>query len=351
MRSLLKHPFVIRMLHWEYWSSTLIYLPLYPYWLWLSIRARSFFFLTAANPAIRNGGFIMERKTDVYNLLPSHLYPTTVLIQNGTDADDALLAMQQAGITFPIIAKPDIGERGLGVKKILNRDQLCDYAARMPVPWLIQEFVSWPHEAGIFYYRLPGTDTGHITGIVNKSPVCVTGDGTATIADLVKKHDRYILQWQQIATLCADKLHTIPATGETVILLPYGNHSRGSMFTDETFRVTQKLTDTIHRICSQIPEFYYGRLDIRFDSWEALERGEDISIIEVNGSGSEPTHIYDPEHSIFFAWREIIKHWKILYTISSMNNKKGVPYLSLSQGRKEVASFREIDALLSVRVW
>jgi hypothetical protein len=107
----------------------------------------------------------------------------------------------------------------------------------------------------------------------------------------------------------------------------------------------------MNRICNRVPEFYYGRLDIRFKDWESLARGEDFSIIEVNGSGSEPTHIYDPQHSIFFAWREIIKHWKILYQICKANNKKGVKYLTLAEGRREIKSFKEIDLQLSARTW
>jgi hypothetical protein len=135
------------------------------------------------------------------------------------------------------------------------------------------------------------------------------------------------------------------------VLVPYGNHSRGSKFLDETYRVTDKLTETMERICSRIPEFYYGRLDVRFESWAALEQGLNFSIIELNGSGSEPTHIYDPAHSLFFAWREILKHWKVLYAISKSNHQKGVPYTTLAQARKDVKRFSEIQALLEQRTW
>jgi hypothetical protein len=88
----------------------------------------------------------------------------------------------------------------------------------------------------------------------------------------------------------------------------------------------------INEICDLIPHFYYGRLDIRYQSRELLEREIAFSVIEVNGAGSEPTHIYDPRHSIFFAWKEIVRHWKILYSISRANHRLGHPYLSLSVG-------------------
>ena len=351
MKRLLRTTFFIRLRNWEYWPSWVVYTPIFPYWLWLSLKARSFYFLTAANPRIKNGGFIMESKKDVYDLLPPHVYPKTFLLDSVAPREAATDIISSAQLSFPIICKPDIGERGLGVKKIKNMEELQQYATAIPVSFLMQEFVPYDNEVGIFYYRIPGSDDGCISGIVNKEPVTITGDGVSTIADLVRNNDRYLLQWKQIVTIHGQRLSDVPASGERIELIPYGNHSRGSKFTDETKRVTKKLNDTIHRICSQIPEFYYGRLDIRFKSWEALERGEDLAIIEVNGSGSEPTHIYDPKHSIFFAWREILKHWKILYTISIANNKKGVPYTTLAAGLQDRNAFMNIDKLLSAQTW
>lgn len=351
MKNPLHNAFIVRLLHWEYWNSNIIYAPLLPYWVWLSLKSRSVYFLTAANPKIRNGGFIMESKKDIYDLLPKQLYPVTVLCKPATPLPVIINSLSQANISFPLIAKPDIGERGLGVKKIDSMEALQQYAETIPVPFLIQEFVAYEREAGIFYCRLPGNVNGYISGIVYKEPVSITGDGISTLAMLVKENSRYLLQWDQIKHMYAGKLDSIPAKGETQVLIPFGNHSRGSKFTDETFRATEKLTATINRICKQIPDFYYGRLDIRFKSWEALEQGEDFSIIEVNGSGSEPTHIYDPAHSIFFAWREIIKHWKVLYAISKENNKNGTPYTTWAKGREERRAFKQIDALLSARVW
>ncbi len=98
------------------------------------------------------------------------------------------------------------------------------------------------------------------------------------------------------------------------------------------------LRHRLNAICGQIPEFYFGRLDIRYRSLELLEAGKDFSIIEVNGAGSEPTHMYDPRHSLFFAWKEIVRHWIILFKISRANRRRGYPYLSFSEGLR---MFRE----------
>lgn len=346
MNRLFHNPFFIRLFNWEYWNSTIVYLPLYPYWLLLSIRARSFFFLTAANPSIRNGGFIMESKYDVYKLLPANLYPATYYCKKGMAVDVVIESMNKQHIHFPVIAKPDHGERGLGVKKIYTAEELDAYTARMPVSFLVQEYVPMENEIGLFYYRMPDERAGVISGIVNKEPVAIFGDGKHTIAQLAKQNPRYLLQWKQIYKLYKEHVHSIPHEGEKIVLIPYGNHSRGSKFTDVSYKITETLTATIDNVCRNIEGFYFGRLDIKFNSWEDLENGINFSIIELNGSGSEPTHIYDPSHSILFAWKEIIRHWNILFRICKANNKNGTAYLTLQQGRREVAAFKAIEAQL-----
>ncbi|HVZ25798.1 MAG TPA: hypothetical protein VG842_07085, partial [Sediminibacterium sp.] len=130
-------------------------------------------------------------------------------------------------------------------------------------------------------------------------------------------------------------LNQVPGAGENIVLVPFGNHARGAKFLDVSSMADAALEKVINDICTQIPGFYYGRLDIRFASWEELRAGRKFSIIELNGSGSEPTHIYDPSHSIFFAWKEIIRHWGILCRISRENHRRlNLPYLHWRQGVK-----------------
>lgn len=346
-----KHPFFIRLRHWEYWNSRIIYAPIYPYWLWLSIRARSFFFLSAANPRIHNGGFIMESKMAVYKQMPADIFPVTALLPQHAPLSVIVTAMEQSGLTFPLIAKPDYGERGLGVKKMLDLASLVDYAAKMPVPFLIQAFVPYPLEAGVFFVRLPGEPDGRITGIVNKQPVAVTGDGVRTLEQLVFAEPRYILQWLFIKKEFSSRLSEVLANGSQLILVPYGNHSRGSLFTDETRRLNPRLEAALLHICNSVPAFNFGRLDILFKDWASLELGTELSVIELNGSGSEPTHIYDPGHSIFKAWREIARHWYWLYRISHHQIKNGTRSLTLLEGFREITLFRNIERQLSSVHW
>lgn len=340
LRNLLrKSPALIRLLHWEYWPFHVVYGPIYLYWLWLCLRARSFFFFNAANPGIRNGGFLMESKKEIYDLLPPAYYPQTVLVKAESGRNDLLIALGQTSLSFPLIAKPDIGMRGLAVQKLETFEELVAYAANSLVDFLVQAFVPWEKEAGIFYYRYPDEEKGRVSGIVAKEFLTVTGDGKSTVKELLLRDTRHVLQLPVLENLFPEKLQTVPAERETVLLVPYGNHARGAKFTDITCLADGELEHTMDSICRQVPGFYYGRLDIRYRDWEALKQGRDFSVIELNGAGSEPTHIYDPSHSLFFAWKEIIRHWRVLFHISRKNYRlQNGGYLPVAQG---IAMFRQ----------
>jgi hypothetical protein len=326
--------FWIRLRHWEYWPFECVYLPLVPLWLWLSIRARSFLFFSAANPGIQYSGFIHERKSDIYPLLPEGLYPKSVHCKTGISADEINSALRHSSLDFPLIAKPDIGERGIQVKLLRTPAQLEAYRSRSRVDFLLQEYIDYPHEIGIFYYRIPGNAEGRISGIVGKEFLSVNGDGKTSLLSLLMQNDRAILQLPALVKVLGDQFKSIPEKGKRLTLVPYGNHSRGSRFIDLHSHITPKLTDVIDKVCTQVPGFYFGRLDIRFKNWEELEAGRHFSIIELNGTGSEPTHIYDPGHSLFFAWREIYRHWKIVFKISMVNVRSGKqPLMSLKEGQ------------------
>jgi hypothetical protein len=333
-----KKPFWIRLLNWEYWSFNVVYLPIYPVFIFLCLRARSFFFYAASNPKIKNGGFLGESKKDIYVLVPAQWQPRAFFFPAGSKPDLVLDKLLRAGFRFPLIGKPDIGARGRGVKKLDDKEALLFYVTSAKVDFHVQEFISYENEAGIFYYRYPGQEKGNISGIVHKEFLKVTGNGHDTVRELLKVTPRAILQLPQLEMTEPDKLDYVPAGGEVFTVVPYGNHARGAMFLDDSGSVNAKLVLAIDDICRQIPLFYFGRMDIRYQSRELLDEGKSFYILEVNGAGSEPTHIYDPRHSIFFAWKEIIRHWIILYKISRANHKLGYPYLSVSEG---IAMFKK----------
>lgn len=338
---LLRRPFFIRLLHWEYWSFSALYGWVYPVWILFAIRARSFFFFAAANPRITNGGLLGESKKDIHNIMRRDLYPATIHFDTGTKADDVIRKLQEEGFTYPLIGKPDTGGRGRGVKLLENEEDCMDYVTRAAVDFHIQQFIPYDKEAGIFYYRLPGEKYGHITGIVRKEFLTVTGDGSSTIRQLLMKDDRSVLQMSSLQNIYGSDLDIVLANGEKKLLVPYGNHARGAKFLDDTHLADKQLTEVVNHICSGIDEFYFGRLDIKYDNWQDFKNGKKFSVIEVNGAGAEPTHIYDPRHSIFFAWKEIVRHWLILNKVSILNHKRGVRYLTVKEGLKMFRDDRE----------
>jgi len=333
IKNFLYRPFFIRLFNWEYWPFHVVYGPMYFYWLWLCIRSRSFFFFNTSNPGIKNGGFLMESKWDIYNMLPKGYYPETLFFTAGTRPGEVVEIIYQHHLSYPLVGKPDIGMQGIAVKKLDNEKQLVAYIMETKVDFLVQEFVPFQQEVGIFYYRFPGERKGHISGIVSKEFLAVKGDGFSSIKELLMKDKRYILQLPVLKKAYGFTLNkTLPA-GEELVLVPYGNHVRGAKFVDASHLTDEKLTDSIDKVCRQVKDFYYGRLDIRYNTWEELREGKNFSIIELNGAGSEPTHIYDPKHSIFFAWREIIRHWKILWNISRSNHQRDKqPYMNTRTG-------------------
>ncbi len=333
IKKILDRPFFIRLLHWEYWPFNIVYIPIYIYWLWLALKARSFFFFSTSNPTIKNAGFLLESKKEIYDLIPEAFYPATLFFKTGTSFEKINEEIKRKGLDFPLIGKPDIGMQGKAVKKIDNEADLKDYLNRSKVDFLIQDFVSFEKEIGIFYYRYPDEATGKISGIVEKEFLSVRGDGISTIEVLLKKDKRFILQLEILRALKDADFNRVLPMGEQHILVPYGNHVRGAKFTDITDLADDKLINTMDQVCKQIDGFYFGRLDIRYKNWEDLKQGKNFSIIELNGAGSEPTHMYDPKHSIFFAWKEIIRHLNILARISRMNHRKyQLPYMKLSDG-------------------
>jgi hypothetical protein len=306
----------------------LVYFPVSFYFLYLSIRARSFFFFSASNPAIETGGMFFESKWKIFQLVPSKYYPTTILVEGGEDICSLEQRMNIVGIVFPVIAKPDRGERGWAVKKIDNIEELEAYKNALNVAFLIQSYINYPVELSVFYYRHPLQKKGMVTSVTLKKLLTVTGDGHLTIDELIRSNDRSFLQYQKLEQQNNIDFTHVPQPGEEVMLVPYGNHVLGATFLNYNHIIDTALTDTIDSISQRIDGFYYGRYDLRCNSIEDLKAGKNFSILEVNGARAEPAHIYEPGFSFFKAQLTIAKHFRMMYNAARENNKNGVAYMS-----------------------
>lgn len=326
-----RSPFFIKLLNWEYWPYYIIHTPVVGYYLWLAFKARSFVFFSASNPSIETGGMLGESKWKIFELIPEYLFPATILVPEGAGMKTILARMKEKAISYPIIAKPDRGERGWKVSKIKNDDELLGYLNSMPVDFLIQSYVSLPVELSVFYFRYPGSKTGTISSVVIKEMLSVTGNGTDTLLELIKAYPRALLQLPVLKRSLGKKINSVPARDEVIELVPFGNHVRGAKFIDGCKMVDEAMTKVFDVISSQVNGFYYGRYDLRCESVETLKQGKGIQILELNGCGAEPAHIYHPGASLFKAYKVLFYHFKVIYEISLANHRKGVPYMTLKE--------------------
>ena len=284
---------------------------------------------------MKNGGFVMDSKIEIYDLIPQKYYPITKFVKEKMPFSEVEAMLETSKINFPFIVKPDIGLRGSAVKKVINLEELKAYHSKANFDYLLQDLIPYENEVGIFYVRFPHEKHGKITGIVAKEFLTVEGDGNSTIEELLKVNPRYELQLKALEKEYGSQLKNSLAKGEKRNLVPYGNHARGAKFLDYSNLISPELTKVIDEMCLQIPEFYFGRMDLMYNNWVELEHGKNFSIVELNGAASEPTHIYDPKHSLFFAWKELARHISYMFHISVANHKRGFPYLSHKVGMEQ----------------
>jgi hypothetical protein len=318
----------IKLKHWEYWPMWLVYLPVSFYYVFLAIKARSLFFFSATNPSIENGGMFFESKWKIFELIPKQYYPSTVLVNAGDSAAIMLEKIHAARITFPMIAKPDRGERGWGVEKLADLDALLGYRKKTRLDFLVQDYVDLPQEFSVFYYRHPKSDRGKVTSVTLKQLLTVRGDGKSTLAELIHSHDRAFLQFEKLARDPSLDMRDVLATGQSQVLVPYGNHARGAMFLNYNQIIDQALCTTFDHISKQIEGFYFGRFDLRCTTIDDLKQGKNIAILELNGCGAEPGHIYDPSFSYLKAQKVLAQHYRLMYEAALQNQTGGVPFLT-----------------------
>jgi hypothetical protein len=330
--------FVHKLTNWEYWPYQVLYTPVYFQYLYYALRTRSFFFFNASNPTIKNGGFFMESKKEIYDLIPQEYYPKTLLFKAKEDINTVLEDITTKGIKFPLIAKPDIGLRGTAVKKIDSIEELEKYLKSANFDILVQDLIPYKNEIGLFYVKLPNKEKGMLTGIVSKEFLILTGNGKNTIRQLLQKDPRFELQIPALEKEFPQLIDTILEKDKSLNLVPYGNHCRGTKFVDASHEITPKMVESFNQICSKINGFHFGRMDIMYNSYEDLENGNNFQIVEINGAISEPTHMYDPKHSLLFGWKELTRHFHYMYLISKANHKKGAKYLTFKEGVQEFKS-------------
>lgn len=328
MKGLKTKKFFIKLFNWEFWPMYIVYIPLYTYYVWLVIKARHPWFWSASNPGIETGGMLGESKIEIFNIIPPEVKPVTLLIRAGTSMHSVLNILKENDLSFPIICKPDRGERGFQVAKVTNEMELESYIIRNKVDYLIQSYCDFKMELGVYYCRYPWEEKGKVFSVVKKEFLYIQGDGEHTLRELILKNNRAVLQWEKLDAKFAHRMGEILPEGEKLELEPIGNHARGTKFLNANDIIDDRLSDVFDKITHQIPGVYFCRYDLRTTCEADLKDGKNIFIVELNGVGAEPAHIYDPSYKLVWAWRDLIRQWMMVYKISVYNHKMGIKYMT-----------------------
>jgi membrane protein DedA with SNARE-associated domain len=326
----------------------LYYIPLGLRWIWLGIKHGSLTLPALADPCIEAGGLWGESKSKCLGQIAPEFaanVATFVMVARGHDAapTDAEVAQavsraRAAGLEFPMIAKPDVGWQGFGVQVMRSAEDLKRYMGVYPkdANLILQRVVPYDGEAGVFYVRHPNEPTGRVVSLTLRYFPHVIGDGVLTVRELIAREPR-MCHRSKLYTGGAHN-HTgvgealmskVPADGEMVRLSFIGSIRVGGLYRDHRKSITPELSARIDAIARSMPEFYFGRFDVRFKSLDALQCAEDFEIIEVNGAGAEAIHMWDPEMPLGEAYRELIEYQDLVFEIGIANRARGFKPMSL----------------------
>lgn len=319
-----------RWTRWEFWPAWLFYLPVALNYLRLAVKYRGITVPTAANPGIFSGGFVGESKIatlhDLQRTSPEFTAETFLLrVEPRFEERQAMLValLREHHIGFPFILKPDVGQRGVGVKLIRTLDEAAAYLRGTNAPLLVQQYAPGPGEVGVFYYRFPHESRGRIFAITEKIFPTVTGDGRRTIEGLVWDDARARFVAEIYLRRLSERRSEVLPDGETLRLVEAGNHAQGCIFRDGMALRSEALEERIDQISRRIDGFFIGRYDIRYASDDDLRAGHSFQIIELNGAASEATSIYDSRNSLAAAYRKLFQQWELVFAIGAENRRRG----------------------------
>ena len=330
----------------------LICIPLALQWLWLGMRYRSLTLPSAANPDITSGGLVGEGKMEYFQGMGPRARAATArhcAVSTHCRASGAELRqmMSDAGLAFPVVAKPDLGLCGFGVRRIDDLAALQTYLAAFPANEVVvlQEYLAQAGEAGIFYTRDPDTDTGRIIGLALRFFPQVRGDGQRTLAELIAADPRARRVLGSPLHECRTAGEQVPAAGEVVRLATIGSTRVGGLYRDGAAWITPALLAALDAIARDMPRFHFGRFDVRFDGLPGLAAGRDFTIMEINGAGSEAIQAWDPETSLLHGFGMIFAKQRVLFAIGDAMRRRGVKPIGLLElarlNRRQQALIRQ----------
>jgi hypothetical protein len=309
-------------------------------WIIQGIRNGNLLFFSRVNPDIETGGFFSEEKWPIYDMFPKEYIPLCLLIKKGSPHLHLKWAIDDSALSFPMLVKPNIGERGMGIEKILKGSQLYDYHEKAAYDYILQSFVPYKKEMSVLVYRMPDQYRVEVTSICLKEKLTIVGDGKSTLHQLAMSNFRSRNQWPRLRHQFDE--NRVLIQGEKLLLEPIGNHCRGTTFLNGNHLITEDVRLAMEQLFHSMKgEVYYGRFDILYESIETLIQLKSFSVVEFNGVGSEPAHIYQPGFSLWRAYEDLWKHARILGDISLAQKKRSVTCMTWNDFFRALKVYRE----------
>ena len=291
-----------------------------PVWLVYSLFSMDLFYFMQVNPGMILGGYFQYSKYDILKTIAEEHRAKSFYFPKKPDKND----FWEAVLSLPFIYKPNVGERGRGVRLFRTKAEFDRFYPTINEAFILQEYCDFPIELGVLCHKFPNQKL-KVTSVVKKEFLMVYGNGKDTLRELANQHARAENRLEYLAEKFGERWYAIVPDGEVVVLEEIGNHCRGTKFLDANELINDKLNEVFDRIVTEVPGFHYGRFDLKVKSLEDLYACRNIRIFELNGINSEAAHIYDPKHTIFYAYKAVFNEYKIVYSLARQVKKTGIP--------------------------
>ncbi len=326
----------------EFWPAWIFYLPLAPYVLWLALRHGRPMTFTCINPAIAHGGgTVGESKWDILEklsasrewVIPTALIPDHLSADDRAARVDKMVTGEARFGGYPVVLKPDAAQRGHGFKVVRSKDEAARYFRDMTRSAILQAFHPGPHEVGVLWSRNESGEGGRIFSITRKRFQTLRGNGKDSLERLIWSHSRYRMQAETFLKRFDAQRDRVLSDGETLHLAVAGNHCQGTRFEDGADLITPELEARFNEISLSFANngLDFGRYDARYENEEAFRRGEGFAIIELNGTMSESTNMYDPRRSLWWAYGVLFRQWRAMFRLGAWRRAKGVRPMRLME--------------------
>lgn len=293
----------------EYRPTWIVYIPLYVWYLYKVIQFGSRWWIMASNPWLKNAWLIKEDKWTALLQFDDSIKPKTLLWLSSVAHEKIIEHMKYIGIDFPCIVKADISRRSQKIRIVFSEQELKELSMLWWWDIVIQQYLQWYEEFGISYARIPWDNHWKILGIMHRSFAKVIWDWVHTLSELISKDQRYSHYVDILEQQNSTQWYDIIPQWKIIELMPFGAHSRGTVFEDRTNQSNHDIVVEIDNAAKQVQWFYVGRFDIKAKSLEHIARWE-FFILELNGVWWIPAHMYDPHYSLW-------KWWKLLFDYRS----------------------------------